>query len=66
MRLFKLQDDNKKAKKLRSKVLSKDWKDIKEIFYYQVFSYILKVICLELISRHHNDLYIGHIGIKKT
>ena len=34
MRLFELQDDEKKAKKLRSEGLPEDWEDIKQILYY--------------------------------
>ena len=66
MRLFKLQDDNKEAKKLRSKKLSEGWKDIEQVFYYQGFLYVPKVICLELISKHHDDLFTGHFDIEKT
>ncbi len=36
------------------------------MFYYQGLLYILKVICSELINRHHNNLFAGHFGIKKT
>ena len=66
IKLFKLKDDNKKAKKLRSKGLLESWKDIKKVFYYQSFLYILKVICSKLISRHYNNLLAGHFNIKKT
>ena len=34
MRLFELQDDNNKTKKLRLKRLLEGWKDIKKVFYY--------------------------------
>ena len=65
MRLFKLQDDDKKAKKLKSERLPKGWEDIDKIFYYESLSYIPKVICSELISKHYNNLFAGPFGIKK-
>ncbi len=34
MRLLELQDDNKEAKKLRSKRLPEDWEDIEQVLYY--------------------------------
>ena len=61
----KLQDNIKKTKKLRSKRLPKGWKDIEEVLYYQDLPYVLKVIHLELISRHHNNLLANHFGIEK-
>ncbi len=66
MKLPELQDDNKEAKKLRLKRLSEGWEDIKEMLHYQSLPYISKVICLELISRHHNNLLVSHFGIEKT
>ena len=66
MRLLELQDDNKETKKLRSKGLLKDWKDIKGVLNYQSLLYAPKVICSKLISRHHNKSFVGHFGIKKT
>ena len=67
MKLFKLADNNKKTKKLRSKqVLLESWKDIKQVLYYQGFPYVPKVICFELISRHHDNPLIGNFGIEKT
>ncbi len=66
MRLPELQDDDKEAKKLRSKGLSGGWEDIKQVLYYQGLPYIPKVICSELISRYHNDPLAGNFGIEKT
>ena len=66
MRLSKLQDDNKEVKKLRSERLSKGWEDVKEVLYYQGLLYVPKVICVELISRYHDNLLAGHFDIKKT
>ncbi len=48
MKLPELQDDDKKAKKLRSEGLPKGWEDIEEVLYYQGLLYIPKVICAEL------------------
>ena len=66
MRLSKLQDDNKQAKKLRSKRLQKDWKNIKKMFYYKNFLKVLKVICPELIGKYYNNLLVDYFSIEKT
>ncbi len=66
MRLLELQDDDKEAMKLRSEGLSKGWEDIEQVFHYQDLLYIPKIIRLELINRHYNNLLAGHFGIKKT
>ena len=66
MKLLKLQDDDKKAKKLRSKGLPESWEDIDQVLYYLGFPYVLKVIYSELINRHYNNLLLGHFGIEKT
>ena len=66
MRLLELQDNDRKAKKLRSKRLSKGWEKIEQVFYYQGLLYVLKLICSELINWHHNNLLVDHFGIKKT
>ncbi len=66
MRLPGLQDDEKEAMKLSSERLSEGWEDIERVLYYQGLPYVLKVICSELISRHHNNPLAGHFGIKKT
>ena len=65
MRLLKLQNDDKEAKKLRLERLPKSWEDIKKVLYYQSFLYVPKAICLELINKYHNNLLIGYFGIKK-
>ena len=66
MRLSELQDDDKEAKKLRSKGLPEHWKDIKQVLHYQDLFHVSKVICSELISRHHNNPLVGYFGIEKT
>ncbi len=52
--------------KLRSKGLSEGWEDIEQVFHYQGFPYVPKVIRLELISRHHDNPLADHFGIEKT
>ncbi len=66
MTLPKLQDNDKKSRKLRVEGLLKDLKDIKELLYYQSLSYIPKIICYKLINRYHNNLMVGHFKIKNT
>ena len=67
MRLPELQNDNKEAKKLRSKqVLPESWEDIEQVLYYQSLPYVPKVIRLELISRYHDNPFAGHFSIKRT
>ena len=66
MRFPKLQNDDKEVKKLWSERLLEGWKDIEEMLYYQGLLYILKVICSELISKHHDNLFTSHFGIKKA
>ena len=65
MRLPELQDNDKKAKKLRLEELPEGWEDTKQGLHFQGLSYISKVICSELISRYHNDPLAGHFGIEK-
>ncbi len=66
MRLPELQDDDKKAIKLRSEELPEGWEDIEQMLHYQGLLYVPKVICSELISRHHNNPLVGHFGIERT
>ncbi len=58
MRLPEFQDDNKEIKKLSSEGRLEGWKDIGEVLHYQGLLYISKVICLKLISRYHNNLFV--------
>ncbi len=66
MRLLELQDNDKKAMKLRSEGLPEGWENIEQVLHYQGLLYIAKVIRSELISRHHDDSLVGHFGIEKT
>ena len=65
LRLQGLQKADRKALELRQQK-AHDCKKIDEIFYYQGLPFVPKAIWTELISRHHNDLLVGHFGIKKT
>ncbi len=66
MKLPKLQDNNKEVRKLRVKGLPKGWEDIKEVFHYQGFSYIPKIISFKLINRYYDNPLVGHFRIKET
>ncbi len=66
MRLPELQDDDKEAISLKLEGLLEDWKDIEQVFHCQGLLYFLKVICLDLLSRHYNDPLAGYFGIEKT
>lgn len=66
MRLLKLQNDNKVARKLRVEGLPESWEDIKKVFHNQDLPYVSKIICFKLINRYHNNLLTGHFGIEKT
>ena len=66
IKLLELQNDDKEAKKLRSKELPESWEDIERVFHYQSLPYIPKIICSELISIHHNNPLVSHFSIEKT
>ncbi len=66
MRLLKLQDNDKKVRKLRVEELLEGWEEIEEMLHYQSLLYIVKIIYFKLISRHHNDLLVGYFNIEKT
>ena len=66
MRLSELQDNDKKAMKLRLEGLLESWENIEQVLYYQGLPYVLKVICSKLINRHHDNPLVGHFGIEKT
>lgn len=66
MRLLKLQNNDKKARKLRSEKLSEDWKDTEKVIYYQSLLYISKVICFKLINKYYDNPLIGYFRIEKT
>ncbi len=66
MRLLEFQDNNKEAKKLSLERLLEDCKNIDKVLHYQNLSYILKVICLELISKYHDNLLKSHSSMEKS
>lgn len=66
MKLLKLEDNDKEAKKLRLKRLLEGWENIEEVLYYQSLPYFSEVIRLEVISRYHDNPLAGHFGIKNT
>ena len=52
--------------KLRAKQPVKDgWEDIDGVLHHQGPLYVLKIIRIEFISRHHDDPLAGYFGIKK-
>ena len=67
VRLSELQKSDPKSQELKSKEnLPDGWEDIDGILYHQGLSFIPKAIQTEIISRHHDDLLAGHLGIDKT
>lgn len=66
LRLFKLQDNDVKAKKLRSKEPSKAWEDVESILHHQDLLYVLGIILSKLISRYYNDPLASHFESNKT
>lgn len=66
MKLTGLQNNNKHAKEIRLKRLTKSWKSFDKVLYYQGLLYVLEIICLELISNHYNNPLAKHFGVKKT
>ena len=65
VKLQELQEANSKAQELEEKK-AYSYEKIDEIFQYQGFLFVPKVIKTELISSHHNNLLAGYFGIKKT
>ncbi len=65
IKLPELQDDNKEVKKLKAEKLLKSQKDIEEMFYYQGFPYVPKIICFELISKYYNNPLTNNFRIEK-
>ena len=66
LQLPKLQDNNKKAKALKAGGLPESWKDVKEVFQYQILPYVPEIIYSEVISCQHNDFLVKHFGIDNT
>ena len=67
LRLSKLQENNDKAKLLRSSAdLPEGWENVEGVLQYQGLLYVPEIIRSEVISCHHNNLLAGHFGIDKT
>ena len=66
LRLPELQDNDKEAIALRAGGLPEGWEDVEGVLQYQGLPYIPEIIRSEVISRHHDDLLVGHFGIDKT
>ena len=64
LRLQEFESEDKQVRKLKAEQPVKNWQDIKDLLHYQSLPYISKVIRIELISRHHNNLLAGHYGIE--
>ena len=63
LRLQELQETDSEAQVLQSK---EGYKEVKGVLHHQGLLFVPKTLWIELISRHHNDLLAGHLGIKKT
>ena len=66
LRLAELQDKDEETKVLRAGGLPESWEDVEGVLHYQGVPYVPKIIRSEVISRHYNDLLVGHFGIDKT
>ena len=67
LRLAELQESDEEARKVRDTgELQAGWEDIDGVLHHQGLPFVSKAICIELISRHHNDPLAGHFGIDKT
>ena len=66
LRLQKLQEIDMEALKIRATQLQKSWEEVDGVFHHQKLSYLPKIVCFELISKHYDDPLVGHFGINKT
>lgn len=66
MMLLKLQNNDKKIRKLRVEELPDCWKDIEKIFQDQNLLYIPKMIYSKLINKYYNNWLEGYFGTEKT
>ena len=66
LRLCELQENNKKAKALKSSTsLLEDWKDVKKVLQYRRLPYVPEIIYFKVISHYHDDLLARYFGIDK-
>ena len=66
IRLQELQETHSKALKIRVKRLKKGQKKANGVLYHQNLPFEPKVIQIEFINQHHNDLLAGHFGFSET
>lgn len=57
---------NSANRKIKEKSLKEGWKEVKEVLHIQELLYMLKIIFIELICRHHNNPLASHFDIEKT
>lgn len=62
----KLQQKDDFAQKAKANRLKEGWEEFDGILHHQSIFYILKIIEIELISKHYDNLLAKHFGIKKT
>ena len=66
LRLQELQETNSEVQKLRATELQEGWEEVDGVFHHQWLPYVPKIVRSEVISRHHDNLLVGHLGIDKT
>lgn len=64
LRLSELQKSISEIRKFGNNLLG-DFKDIKDIFYYQNLLYVSNIIYFKIISRHYDNLLANYFRIKK-
>ena len=62
LKLAELQESDEETRNFRAKSLER-WEDINKVLHHL---FLFKIIRIELISRHHDNLLAGYFGIKKT
>lgn len=65
LRLTKLLESDKKAKKIRIKGLNR-YNNIDGMLYYQKLLCVFEIILTKLINYHYNNRLAGHFGINKN
>ena len=65
LRLQELQETDSEAQELRQQKAN-GYEKIDDIPHHQGLPFVPKAIQTELVSRHHDNLLVGHFGIEKT
>ena len=65
LRLQELQETDSEAQKIKAIELQEGWEEVDGVFHYQRLPYVPKIVCSELISKHHDDSLAGYFGIDK-